>query len=63
MRLIIAAAASIALLAACESPSDSGRPGAPTRMVVFGDLQVDTAGQQLPEPVAIRLLDARRGGV
>jgi hypothetical protein len=48
----------LALLAACDSPSSSA-PGAPARMdVVSGDLQADgVAGQELPSPLVVKVLD------
>jgi adhesin/invasin len=46
-------------LASCDSPSGSGG-GAPARLdVVSGGGQRDTVGHELPQPLVVRVLDAR----
>jgi hypothetical protein len=46
-------------LASCDSPSGSGG-STPVRLdVVSGEGQRDTVGQELPQPLVIRVLDAR----
>ncbi|HEU0013220.1 MAG TPA: Ig-like domain-containing protein [Longimicrobium sp.] len=59
IRATAAAAALLALLASCESPSDSGA-GPPAGIgVVDGGGQTGAAGQALAEPVVVQVVDAR----
>jgi Bacterial Ig-like domain (group 1)/Regulator of chromosome condensation (RCC1) repeat/Bacterial Ig-like domain (group 2) len=45
------------LLAACDDPANPGPDYPPRGEVVSGELQHDTVGQELPQPVAVRVTD------
>lgn len=54
------AAAVLLAAAACDNPSDSSRSGPPARLdVLSGDQQTDTVGQELPQPLVVRVTDDR----
>jgi hypothetical protein len=57
---LLAFAAMSCLLAACNSSTDSGRAGAPARLdIVSGDAQQAVAGQELAQPLVVKVLDAK----
>lgn len=59
-RTLSALLAAAVLAAGCENPSGSRRPGPPAQMeIVAGDEQRDTVGQQLPQPLVVRVVDER----
>jgi len=61
MRSSIVSLASLALLlAACDSATDSGKAGPPARLdIVSGDAQQAVAGEELPQPLVVKVLDAK----
>jgi len=61
MRSRILSLATLALLlAACDSATDSGKAGPPARLdIVSGDAQQAVAGQELPQPLVVKVLDAK----
>jgi len=60
MRSAIVSFAATILLAGCDSATDSGRAGPPARLdIVSGDAQQAVAGEELPQPLVVKVLDAK----
>lgn len=55
---VLAVAACAAAFAACDSPSGSDGGGRPARLdIVSGDLQSDTVGREVAQPLVVRVTD------
>ncbi|HET7229616.1 MAG TPA: Ig-like domain-containing protein [Longimicrobium sp.] len=61
MRHSLIAAAALLALAACSDSTGSGKAGPPARLdIVSGDLQPQAvAGSELPQPLVVKVLDAK----
>jgi hypothetical protein len=56
-RLLLALA--LLTAAACENPNDSGQRAPARLVVVSGDLQSDTVGKEVAQPLVVRVVDDR----
>ena len=59
-RLLLAGMSLVLGASACDDPSGSDRVRPPAKMeILAGNAQTDTVGQELPQPLVVKVLDAR----
>src|SRR5688572_15348831 len=60
----VALFAAILMVACLDQPTAPGRPGPPAAVVIVsGDDQIGTAGEELPQPLVVRVTDKAGGSL